>query len=241
MKNPSGACERTNLQSNYIAVRFPVIAPPAKTLPREPVAVARELAFSLIELLVVIAIIGLMMVLIVPAFNNFGKAQLLNAEGNKIASLINLAGQNSAAKNAMTALVAIPGDSSRPGSFGLFEYLPESVAWKQISKWESLKTGIAAEFTNATYGFTEYPGVKPNPDFSAISFRGANIPEFKYLVFLPSRSLFQNNSAEFQLVEGFHASGTNITYTRKGSASSPANYYRLTVLGTTGRAKIDRP
>ena len=89
-----------------------------------------KFAFSIIELLVVIAIGSLMMVLLVPAFNNLGKAQLLNAEGNKLVSLINLAGQNSAAKNAMTALIAIPGSSTNVAGFGLFEYVPEGSGWK---------------------------------------------------------------------------------------------------------------
>ena len=198
-------------------------------------------AFSLVELLVVIAIGSLMMVLLIPAFHNFGRSQLLNAEGNKLVNLINLAGQNSAAKNAMTALVAIPGNSTRPGSFGLFEYVPEGSGWKQISKWEILKDGIVAEYLNPTYAFTDYPAVKPTPDFPGITFRGAAVPAFKYLVFLPSRSLFQNNSAQLRLAEGFFAAGANAsTYTRPGSGG-PANYSTVTVLSTSGHPKIDRP
>ena len=199
-------------------------------------------AFSLIELLVVVAICGLLMVMLVPAFNNLGKAQLLNAEGNKIVNLINLAGQNSAAKNAMTALIAIPGDSTRPGGFGLFEYLPEGAGWKQIAEWESLKDGITFDYPNTNYKFSEYPALKPSPDFPAITYRGASVSSFQYLVFLPSRSLFQPTSAQLRLVEGFYAAGaTNPTYTRPGSYNGAANYYAVTVLGTSGRPKIDQP
>ena len=199
-------------------------------------------AFSLIELLVVVAIVVLLMVMLVPAFNNLGKAQLLSAEGNKIVNLVNLAGQNSAAKNAMTALIAIPGNSTRPGGFGLFEYLPEGAGWKQISQWESLKNGIIFDYPNTNYKFSEYPASSPYPDFPTITYRGEDVSSFQYLVFLPSRSLLQATSAQLRLVEGFFAAGaTNPTFTRPGDYNGAANFYAVTVLGTSGRPKIDQP
>jgi len=201
-----------------------------------------RLAFSLVELLVVIAILGMMTVLLVVVFNNFGKSRVLNAEGDKLVNLINLAGQNSAARNAMTALVAIPGDSTRHDSFGLFEFLPEATQWRQISKWETLSDGILAEFPNPAYQFSDYPAVKPSPDFPGIQFLGASVPSFKYLIFLPSRSLIQGNSAQLRLVEGYFPPGASApVFTRPGANAGVANFYKMTVLGTTGRPKIDRP
>ncbi|CAN5340983.1 hypothetical protein BH09VER1_BH09VER1_27470 [soil metagenome] len=202
---------------------------------------ASAAAFSLIELLTVVAIISLMTTLLVPAFNNLGKAQLLNSEGNRVVNLINLAGQNSASKNAMTALVALPGDSTRPGAyntFGLFEYVPDASGWRQVSKWETLKDGIVVD---QALSFTDYPTKKPEPDFPSITYRGATVAAYKYIVFLPNRSLLQNISAQVRLAEGFYAaSASTPTYTRPGPGG-PVNYYLVTVLGTTGRPKIDRP
>ena len=198
-------------------------------------------AFSLIELLVVIAIIGAMAVLLVPAFNNLGKSQLLSAEGNKIVNLINPASQNSAAKNAMTALIAIKGNSTNAIAFGLFEYVPEGAGWKQVSKWETLKDGVVAYYPNSSYKFTDYPSVKPPiQDFPAINYRGTTPSAFQYLIFLPSRSLLQSTSAQLQLAEGFAPAGS-IAFTRPASGGGPGNYYNVTVLATSGYAKIDRP
>jgi prepilin-type N-terminal cleavage/methylation domain-containing protein len=198
-------------------------------------------AFSLVELLVVMAIIGVMAALLLPAFNSIGKSQLLSAQGNNLVNLIDLASQNSAAKNAMTAMIAIPGSSTNSVGFGLFEYVPEGSGWKQISKWETLKDGIVAYYPNDAYKFTDYPSVKPPLlDFPAINYRGAAVPAFQYLIFLPSRSLLQSTSAQVQVAEGFSSAGS-ITFTRPASGGGPANFYKVTVLGTTGRAKIDRP
>ena len=198
-------------------------------------------AFSILELLVVIAIGSVMMVLLIPAFNSLGKAQLLNAEGNKFVNLINLAGQNSAAKNAMTALIAVPGSSTNVAGFGLFEYVPEGSGWKQVSKWETLKDGIVAYYPNPTNKFTDYPAaIPPIQDFPGITYRGKAITAFQYLIFLPSRSLLQSTNAQLQLAEGFAASGP-ITFTRPAAGGGPANYYKVTVVAASGHPKIDRP
>ncbi len=209
-----------------------VLPPPHRSRP--------IVAFSLVELLVVIALLGIMAVLIVPAFNNLGKSQILTAEGNKLVNLINLAAQNSSAKNAMTALIAVPGSSTNSVGFSLFEYVPEGTGWKQVSKWETLKDGIVAYYPNASYKFTDYPATPPPiQDFPTISYRNTPVSAFQYLIFLPSRSLLQNTSAQFQLAEGFTPGGA-ISFTRPLPAGGPANFYTVTVLGTTGRAKIDR-
>jgi len=201
---------------------------------------AAQRAFSLIELLTVIAFMALLTSLLTPAFNNFGRAGLLNADGNKVVNLVNLAGQNSMSKNVMTALVVVsPDQNNAYRSFALLEYSADSNEWKQITGWENLKDGIVVD--PSSFSFTDYPAVKPQPDLPPVRYGGKTITSYKYLVFLPNRSLLQNTSAQLKLAEGnFAGNASTPTYTRRGANGTPANFYNVTVLGTTGRPIIDR-
>lgn len=199
----------------------------------------RNRAFSLLELLTVITLIVLLTTLVAPSFTNLGRANLLTTSGNKVVNLINYGGQNSLSKNALTALVAIAPDSGKAYSvFALMEYVPANGEWKQLSGWETLRDGVVVDQCS----FASYPATKPEPDFPAIKYQGKTISDFKYIVFLPNRSLLQNTSAQIRLAEGTFASGAETpTYTRSKGDGTPANYYAVTVLGATGRPKIDRP
>lgn len=198
-------------------------------------------AFSLIELLTVIAMMALLTTLVAPAFNNLGKSSLLSAEGNRVVNLVNYAGQNSISRNAMTAMVVIdPQSGSAYRAFALFECLPESTDWKQISAWETLKDGIVLD--PSTFSTFTDSGTQPQPALPQMRYRNGAVGAYKYVIFLPNRSLLQNTSAQLKLAEGSVPSGANIpTYSRPGSDGTPANYYAVTVLGPTGRPKIDRP
>jgi len=196
-------------------------------------------AFSLIELLTVIAMIALLTTLVAPSFTNLGRASLLTTSGNKVVNLINYAGQNSLSKNALTALVALAPDSGRAYQvFALMEYTASNGEWKQITGWEKINDGVVVDQCT----FSEYPSVKPEPDLPAIKYQGKTISTYKYIVFLPNRSLLQDASAQIRLTEGNFATGAQTpTYTRVKGDGTPANYYAVTVLGATGRPKIDRP
>ena len=203
---------------------------------------ASRLGFSLIELLTVVAMIGLLSALIAPAVSSIGKATSLVTAGNNLVGLVDQARQNSMAKNVMTALIAIKGSSSNAVGFGLFEYVPEATGWKQISKWETLKDGIVAYYNNPDYPFTDGTIPPPIANFSGIKYRGATTNAFQYLIFLPSRGLLQNTSAQLQLAEGFATTAGAITFTRPSSGGGkPANFYTVSVLAMSGRPKIDRP
>lgn len=187
---------------------------------------------------------ALLTTLIAPAFNNLGKASLLSAEGNKIVNLVNYAGQNSMSKNAMTALVVAAPDAATGNAYramALFELVPETSAWKQVSSWDTLKDGVVLD-PSLFSTFTDSSS-QPQPPFpSPITYRGANLTNYKYLIFLPNRSLMQSTSAQLKLAEGFFLPGASVPkYSRPASDGTPANYYSVTVLGPTGRPKIDRP
>lgn len=203
----------------------------------------QQRAFSILELLTVIALIAILTTLVAPSFSNLGRANLLSTSGNKVVNLINYAGQNSLAKNAMTALIALAPDSGKNYTvFTLMEYAPNSGEWKQLSGWETLRDGIVVDQINFSDYSSQDPATKPQPDLPAIKYQGRTYSDYKYLVFLPNRSLLQNTSAQIRFAEGSFAPGAEApTYSRRGSDGSPANYYAVTVLGATGRPKIDRP
>ncbi len=234
MNNPHQANRPPNWQTRSRRIA-------AGTFPRNRPS-ANCLAFSLIELLVVIAIIGTVTVLAVPAFNHLGKSSKLNSEGNKMVGLITRASQNSVTRNAMTALVVIPGDpatSQDLNAFALFQYAAGDSGWQQITKWETLKEGIVLD--PAHLMLTMYPAVKPSPDLPIISYLGSARPSFQYLVFLPDRSLLHDQSGRISLVEGTFAPGAVAPALTHPGDNGPANFYRVTVLATTGRAIIERP
>jgi prepilin-type N-terminal cleavage/methylation domain-containing protein len=213
---------------------------PQKIASRTPRRRARR-AFSLIELLTVIAMMALLTTLVAPAFNNLGKSSLLSAEGNRIVNLVNYAGQNSTSRNAMTALVmADPQAGSAYRVFALFECLPEATEWKQVTSWETLKEGIVLD-PNTLATLTDSSS-QPQPALPSMRYRGGAVGSYKYVIFLPNRSLLQNTSAQLSLAEGTFPSGASSPkFTRPATDGTPANYYRVTVLGATGRPKIDRP
>lgn len=198
-----------------------------------------EKGFSLIELLAAMAVVAILTGLLVPALANLGKASSLSTAGSKVNGLVSLAGQNSAARNAMTALVAVLPDSGRTDyAFTLLELAPDSGGWKQIHGWEKLPSGIAMDQCS----FVDYPVKNPEPAFPKIQYNGKEITSFKYVIFLPNKSLRDNGSAQLRLVEGFFEGNTNsVVYTRRDATGNPDNYFTMTVLGATGRTKIDRP
>lgn len=204
-------------------------------------ALGKRSGFSLLELLTVIAMMAVLTTLIAPAFNSLGKSNLLDAEGNRFVNLVNYAGQNSISKNAMTALIVIAPET--PGAYkasALFEYTPEALDWKQLSPWETVKDGVVLD--PATFSTFSDSGTQPQPAFPVLRYRGAAVNSYKYLIFLPNRSLLQNTSAQLKLAEGNFPPGASLpTYTHRASDGTPANYYGVTVLGPTGRPKIDRP
>lgn len=203
-------------------------------------------AFSLVELLTVVAVMAVLMSILAPAFKNIGGSSLLGAEGNRVVTLIQHAAQNSASRNAMTALIAIPSDPDRPASFdafGLFERAPDSGEWRQLTRWETLKDGVVVDYpTGQAAQFSDYPAMRPTPDFPTITHRGRTVSSFRYVIFLPNRSLLQNLSAQLRLAEGFFEKGSPTpTFTRRAPSGDPLNYYQVTILGATGRTRVDRP
>lgn len=194
-------------------------------------------AFSIVEILTVMVIVAALSSLVAPAMHNLGRSTLLGEEGNRLVNLVNQAAQNSSSRNTVTALIAT---SAGPNAFGLFEYSSDLNTWTQVGRWEVLKQGIVSDPASGATFISS--GVQPQHPFPPLYFRGQLLNTYQYIIFLPNRSLQQNSSAQVTLVEGHYPPGSATpVYSHPGPDGTPANYYLVTVMGTTGRPKIDRP
>jgi len=209
-------------------------------------------AFTLVELLVVMALISILSTLTMMSLSSMGKSSALSVAGNRLSTLVNQARQNSMSKNVMTALVLVTGHAGSPAAnpdyraLALLEYnaADSNPAWKQVSQWENLPTGIVVDTSTTDCTFlsnsgTSLPyltaGVLPSP------YQGASIGTYASRVFMPSGGLYQSGtSSKIQLVEGL-VQGSSVIHTHPGVGGIAANYYRIAIIGATGRTKIERP
>jgi len=202
--------------------------------------------FTLIELLVVLSIATILFGLLVPALGAL-KSSALNQAGNTVVGLVNLARETATSKNTATALVLLTdstlGDHYRV--FGIFELgaapAGGTSGWQQISKWEQLEAGTAVD---AAGSWTGNNASAISTALSSVAYRGEtkNSSSFQSLIFLPNGSLLTGNNQQIKVVEGIYPSGAATPrYTHPNDSGSPANYYLITVLASTGRTRIERP
>jgi len=208
-------------------------------------------AFSLLELLAVMVIVSIIMVLTILSIKSIGGSASLTGEGNRIASLIIQARQNAMSKNALTALVLItdPALAVNLQAASLWESTPRSdgtspapADWKQISKWEVLRTGVVFVPPSATQ--MDPPTVAANPPFPVLTHAGKAIAADRFVckIFLPAGGLLAGKPGILNLAEGFIAPGdTAPTYTNKKPDGTPANLYTITIIAATGHLVVERP
>lgn len=199
-------------------------------------------AFSLVELLTVIALISLLAGLAIPAISSLGKASSLGTAGNQLAALIDQGRQNSMSKNVMTALILMTdqGTESDYRAATLLEYDAEETApqWKPVTKWANLPLGVVFDQSSTFFANSASPLPFVSP---VVNYRGTSVNRYAARVFLPSGGLTTPaNPAQIQLVEGVAQNG-RVTLTRPDPSGKAANYYSISIVGATGRIKIDRP
>jgi len=207
----------------------------------------RFAGFTLLELLVVISIILAMAVLLVPAFNNIGKANALSNTGNSLANLAAIAQQNSMAKNTLTALIIPVGDSGW-NSAALYELTsrddgsaPTSSDWRQISKWEIFPEGITIDQT--TFVDESKSSLLPAP-LPAIKRGGNTVGNYCFVAFLPRGTLYSqtlpaSGNPSLRLVQAIRT-GSAVKYTGATEGGVPKNIYEILILSSTGITKINR-
>lgn len=201
----------------------------------------RSCGFSIIELLSVIAIVAILGTMVgIGTGSNTGRQ--LEAAGLKAANLLEFARQNSMTRDVMSAVVLVKGQTPQ---IGLFELgvrrdglAVTSADWVQVGRWEPFPSGLVVDAETLRPGGETFTPGPPQPRL-----KGQIVApgDFSYAVFLPSGRLMNPAPASLRLAPGLwdSASGTG-SVTRLAPDGAPANFFKLTVIGATGRVKIDR-
>jgi prepilin-type N-terminal cleavage/methylation domain-containing protein len=226
--------------------------------------------FTLIEMLVVVAIISLLLAIAVPVANSALQATALTAGGNQVTQVFEYARQRAMSGNVLTAVVLLTNQSAAGGgtatsndfiksvdgrALTVLEYVPPNPAdpssqssWKQITEWAILPDGVAVDVssnsTNANSFFSKSPSPFPflKDKGAPVAYLGSGpmLKEGSYAarVFLPAGGLLNpNDPAQLQLVMGRVVRGV----TQYQEKNGPVNYYRISLIGATGRTKVERP
>ena len=236
-------------------------------MPRLQRASCQRCGFSLVELLVVIAIIVVIVALTVPAITGLSKANNLNTGGRVVADVLSAAraeaitqrrlvqvrvatrwvgsgGEDLASKYRKFSVWRRPqpGDAQQPSS--------SADPYIQVTKWETLPTGVLFETDATPYNFTttttdpRYPGTNfLDPSLgnrrANVSTGGATV-DVAWIEFTPTGSVNFSSGVMpgrvFMLVtEGFW-NGTSITPT-----NDHANWLLATIDTLVGRLNVLRP
>jgi len=203
--------------------------------------------FTLIEILVVITIIAILLAITGSSFTGAMRGMAITNAGNKVTQMCEAARQRAMATNVLTAVVLVTNaDDPEDGrAMMVMEYPPGGSAWKQVSEWESLPNGTTVDLNSTTTYNSFVTDRSPLPFASgdSVKFRGAPLSTTQYAarVFVPSGGLLDTNQrSQLQVVDGESVNGST-TYSKSTTGGVPDNYYRVTILGATGKTKVERP
>jgi prepilin-type N-terminal cleavage/methylation domain-containing protein len=247
-------------------MRQPVYFQKLKTIPH----IRRRGAFTLIEMMVVVAVVSLLLAIVVPVTNSALQATALTTAGNQTTQVFEYARQRAMSGNVLTAVVLLTNQSAAGSGTSssndflksvdgrvltVLEYVPPNPAdpnsqpsWKQIMEWTMLPDGVAVDVSSSAANAHSFFSKGPSPfpflkDKGApVAYLGSGSPlkegSYAARVFLPSGGLLNpNDPAQFQLVMGRVIRGV----TQYQEKNGPVNYYRISLIGATGRTKVERP
>ncbi len=210
---------------------------------------ARRGAFTLVEMMIVIAMVALLLGVAIPGLSGVVQSMSLSQAGGKVTRLVEQARQRAMTENVMTALVLVTaaGVPEDGRALTLLE-CPPGGPWRQISEWHLLPDGVVVDVAGdgVSSFMTHTPAAFPFHDEAAgvpVSFHHTTLGRGRYAarIFLPGGGLLNpNDPAVLQLVPGVMAGG-RVSYARRGDDGRPVNYYRVVILGATGRTKVERP
>lgn len=179
------------------------------------------------------------------------RAMTLTNAGNKVTRLLDMARQQAITKNTLNAVVLVKslGTEGDGRAFTVLEYTTAG-CWRQICEWEVLPEGIVADLgaagADATF-FANSPKLFPfadagTPGAPVAYGSNSSLPADAYAarIFLPGGGLLNpEDAAQFRLVEGT-VSGGKVQFSQ-AEGGVPSNYYRVVLLGATGKTKVERP
>jgi len=194
--------------------------------------------FSLVELLTVIAIASVLAVFGAKALSQGGASGKISTGGNQIVDLINQARQNSMSKGVLTAVVmakTVDATDANYRSFVLVEKGASDAAWKPLTRWTSLPTGVAADPIKSASFISQKPVFSPEPNnlppLNGVMPTGGDCA---YQVFLPGGNVSTNGVSSSVERPTLHL----VEQVRGGEAN---NYYKIVVNLLTGTTTIERP
>lgn len=206
--------------------------------------------FTLVEMMVVITIIGLLMAVASTGLTGAIQAMSLTNSGGKVTQIMEAARQRAMTGNVMTAVILVTksGQEGDGRAFTIVE-CPPGGPWVQVREWEMLPDGIVVDLDanqdNASFLLHSPQSFPFNNGQGGAPVRynnsGLGNGTFAARIFLPGGGLLNpNDAAVLQLVQGT-VDGGRVTYSRRNAGGGPANYYRVALLGASGKTKVERP
>jgi prepilin-type N-terminal cleavage/methylation domain-containing protein len=207
-------------------------------------------AFTLVEMMVVITIISILMAITAAGLTGALQAMSLTNSGGKVTQVMEAARQRAMTGNVMTAVIFV----TRAGQNGDGRALtiaecPPGGPWVQTREWELLPDGIVVDLdapadhasflANSPERFPFNNGQTGSP----VKYNGFDLAPGSYAarVFLPGGGLLNpNDAAVLQVVQGTMEQG-KVNYNHRNTSGKPANYFRVALLGATGKTKVERP
>jgi prepilin-type N-terminal cleavage/methylation domain-containing protein len=206
--------------------------------------------FTLVEMLVVITIIGLLITVSAAGLSGAIQAMSLTNSGGKITQVMEAARQRAMTGNVMTAVILVTraGQNGDGRAFTIAE-CPPGGPWVQTREWELLPDGIVVDLDAGTDNASFLANTPEKFPFnngqsgSPVKYNSSTLGVGAYAarIFLPGGGLLNpNDAAVLQVVHG-EVVGGQLAYNHRDPSGKPANYYRVALLGATGKTKVERP